>query len=466
MVTYTVIHTADAIRFQPRSLMALALLVLAAIPWFMLVGWFPALLAALFAWLARINQGSRPYAIFSSVYAALAVVLLPPFDFPNNLFNRLEPFFMVLVLGYGLGMALDGVQDSTIWAWLAPLLLLLFAPSVFGMVALFGLAILAALEKQQRFIGINPYQLQRLHLVWLAAGTVFIASLGLILPVPSAFQDPTGGTPIQAAQPAQPRELPKMPIEATSGQPIKVPNTSRIDQTQDSLLMASTAVLYFFVVLLAFFLFNRQLEQGKKTKNSLWDLMPIIAFFILATAFFALALNAPNGGSNPSIGTDTPFSSQGGQPGIAAPEEATTQAPPIVTAQRTWIPFGLAAIALLFAYLLFRRLGKQYRLEPDKEPDNVLFSSIPSQSATNRVRVAYQTFLEYAQAQGIPRTQAETPLEFARRYAEKNPETQEAVTTLTHLYEPVRYGQLADETHALKAEIAAQVVGVLRKENL
>ncbi len=451
-------QTAEATTIQPRSLTALALIILATTPYLNNAPWIPVLAAAAFAWLARINQGSRPYAMFSSVYAALTVILMPPFDFPNNLFNRLEPFFIVLTLGFLLGLALDGIQDNTPWAWAAPLILLLFNPSVQGGIALLGIPVLAALEKQQRFIGKNPYQLETKHLIWLATIIVGLAGLGLVLPKPDTFKDPTGGVPISQAKPAEPKEQEKILLEPTSGLPVKVPNTNRVDQNQDAFFTATTALLYFVVVILGVFLTKTQLEKNKTNKqHSLWDFMPIIAFFILATALLALALNAPNGGSNPSISTSTPLSNNGGQSG-QPPTDPTTQAPAPKTTQPTWIPFVLAAVALLFAYLLFRRLGKQFSLKPDTEPENAIDPNQTTKSATNRIRAAYQTFLEYAQTQGIPRHNAETPLEFVMRYTEKNWETRAASLTLTNLYEPVRYGNQAAEIHAMEAENALKEI--------
>ncbi|MEY4531091.1 MAG: hypothetical protein RLZZ156_1812 [Deinococcota bacterium] len=449
--------TAQSISTEPRSVMSLLCLVFAAIPWAESVSLIPALAAALFAWLARVAKGSRQYAPFSSVYAAAIVFLLPPFDLSSALFNRLEPFFITLALSYLLGMALDGIQDSTPWAWLAPLLLLIFMPNVLGLIATFGLALLAALEKQQRYIGLNPYHLESQTLLKLALVALMIAALGFLLPKPQVFHDPTGGAPISAAQPAQPKEQPKLGLEATSNQPIKIPDTKRLESSSNALFQAANALLFGVVIVLAAFLFNAKLEKRKKTgQNSLWDFMPIIGGMILAIAVLALALNAPNGGSNPNVSTSSSLSggsSESGQAEQLQPEETAEQKP---TQTSLWIPIILTAIGLFFAYLIWRSARKQFLITPELEPENKLFSNIPSQHATNRIRIAYQTFLEYAQTQGIPRHNAETPLEFAVRYSQINSSTQVASLTLTNLYEPVRYGNQAAETHAVAAEQALE----------
>ena len=447
--------TAQPISIEPKNLMALLCLVLAALPWIETISWIPALAAALFAWLARVAKGSRQYAAFSSVYAAAIVFLLPPFEFSSAIFNRLEPFFITLALSYLLGMALDGIQDSTPWAWLAPLLLLIFMPNVLGLIATFGLALLAALEKQQRYIGQNPYHLESQIVLKLTAVALIIAALGFFLPKPQIFQDPTGGKPISAAQPAQPKEQPKSGIQATNNQPMKIPNTKRLESSSDALFQATNAVLFASVIILAAFLLNAKLEQRKKTgQNSLWDFMPILAGVILAIAVLALALNAPNGGSNPNISTSSSLSggsSESGQAEQLQPEETAVQKP---SQTSFWIPIILTAIGLFFAYLIWRSARKQFLITPELELEITTPSSTLSQHATNRVRVAYQAFLEYAQAQGIPRHNAETPLEFAMRYSQINSRTYVATITLTNLYEPVRYGNQAAETHAVAAEQA------------
>ncbi len=449
------IHTAKPISVQPRSLVALALLVLAALPWYPLLPLPVVLAAAVFVFLARASQNTRQYAMFSSVYAAAVVFLLPPYEFAV-LFARLEPFFIALGLSYALGMALDGIQDGTPWAWLAPLVLLILMPSVLGLLAVIGLGILASLEKQQRFVGLNPYHLESKTLLGILGLLGFLAALTVFVPTPRAFQDPTGGLPISAAQPAQPKEPEKTGLQATSGLPSKALNTRRLEPNTSSLLDATTAVLYLGVVILLAFLLRSKLEQRKKTgQNSLWDLMPIVAVLILATVFLALALSAPNGGSNQNFSSSTPMN---GSPPISelppkVPREVLE--PTQASSDRSWIPYVLAALALLVAYWLWRNLNKTFGIAPMLEPVAENNSSITTQSATNRVRLAYQGFLEIAQQKGVPRFEAETPLEFAWRYSQKFPQSQVAAITLTNLYEPVRYGQVAAETHAQQAEQAA-----------
>ena len=80
--------------------------------------------------------------------------------------------------------------------------------------------------------------------------------------------------------------------------------------------------------------------------------------------------------------------------------------------------------------------------------------------ATNRVREAYRVFLELCHSNGIRRANDQTPLEFAAWVGTLAPDSSLDVQNLTKLYEPVRYGQMSDETGALEAE---RIVAALKQ---
>lgn len=437
---------------QQRNYLGLGLLFLAALPWVGAVDLLPVLLAVLLAWGSRQIAGARQYAAYSSIYAGVSVFLLPPFDFPAVFFNRITPFFLVVALGFLLGSALDGVQDGTFWAWLAPLLLFLAFPSAWGALAILGLALLAALEKQKDTVGSKLYLLEPQHLWRLGGVVVLVAALGFLLPRVGNFEDPTqAATLAPIATPAL-----EKPLETPSATPTQNPPqpTRRIQQTNDNFFAITTALLFVGVVILAGFLFRSKLEQRKKNpNNSLWDLIPIIAVLILALAILLLALNAgsgspANGQQSGTISSSSPVIEQG-NPAFEDASDSTTNS----NRASPWLPIMMAALMLLLLYWLYRRASKQFALPPEPEPD-LIPNPVPTQTATNRVRQAYLTFLELATRWGLPRTAAETPLEFARRFGKKFVPFASAAQTLTELYEPVRYGQLAAETHALAAEDA------------
>jgi hypothetical protein len=454
-----VTSTASPISTEPKSLLALLCLVLAALPWVETISLLPALAAALFPWLARVAKGTRQYAAFSSVYAAAIVFLLPATDLSNAILQRLEPFFITLAIGYLLGLALDGIQDNTVWAWLAPLLLLIFMPNGLGFIATFGLAVLAALTKQQQFIGQNPYHLEKNIMLQLTAVALLLGTIGFLFPIPQAFQDPTGGIPVRAAQSVQQKQQSSSELENTNESSSPTSSKKRLESPSNAFYLITTALLFSGILILAAFLLNANFEKRKRTgQNSLWDFMPIIAALILAFALLALAFNPPNNDSNPKLSTNSTMSG-----GSSASEQANELPPDEIEEQTPaqtplWIPLILIAIGAFFAYLIWRNTKKQLFNTPDFEPETTSRSSTPSQHATNRVRIAYQTFLEYTQTQGFPRHNAETPLEFAVRYSEKNITTRAATITLTNLYEPVRYGKQAAENHAIEAEQALEEI--------
>ncbi len=68
-----------------------------------------------------------------------------------------------------------------------------------------------------------------------------------------------------------------------------------------------------------------------------------------------------------------------------------------------------------------------------------------------RVRAAYRAFLLLMRGE-LPKRTSETPQEYAARIALRRPRLAVAVRELTGLYEPVRYGGLADDAEAARAE--------------
>jgi len=75
----------------------------------------------------------------------------------------------------------------------------------------------------------------------------------------------------------------------------------------------------------------------------------------------------------------------------------------------------------------------------------------PGARHAGRVRAAYRVFLRRMRRL-LPKRGSETPQEYARRIAAQRPDLARAVWALTRLYEPVRYGGLADEAEAAQAE--------------
>jgi Domain of unknown function (DUF4129) len=116
-------------------------------------------------------------------------------------------------------------------------------------------------------------------------------------------------------------------------------------------------------------------------------------------------------------------------------------------------------IVLLAAYWAYRITRETPGNSIPEEPEISTNSSLVTQiQATNRVRAAYRAFLEHCQTLDIRRSNFQTSLEFAAWLGTQFPDSSRDVLALSKLYEPVRYGQLSDETGALEAERLLQAI--------
>lgn len=117
------------------------------------------------------------------------------------------------------------------------------------------------------------------------------------------------------------------------------------------------------------------------------------------------------------------------------------------------LALGTLALALLIVGLAFA-LWKLLRSRAHEAEDPLAGGAgvrRRTERHAGRVRAAYRAFL-LAMRPRLPRPASETPHEYAHRIAAREPALAEAVWGLTRLYEPVRYGGLADEAEAAAAE--------------
>ncbi|WP_456446148.1 DUF4129 domain-containing protein, partial [Oceanithermus sp.] len=117
------------------------------------------------------------------------------------------------------------------------------------------------------------------------------------------------------------------------------------------------------------------------------------------------------------------------------------------------LALGTLALALLIVGLAFA-LWKLLRSRAHEAEDPLAGGAgvrRRTERHAGRVRAAYRAFL-LAMRPRLPRATSETPHEYAQRIAVREPALAEAVWGLTRLYEPVRYGGLADEAEAAAAE--------------
>lgn len=110
----------------------------------------------------------------------------------------------------------------------------------------------------------------------------------------------------------------------------------------------------------------------------------------------------------------------------------------------------LVLLSLVLGYLLVRMLRRREE-ETALALEEASVSGAPSAQHAGRVRAVYQAFLQRMRPR-IAKLQSETPQEYARRVAAHFPRLADAVWGMTQLYEPVRYGGLADDQEAEQAE--------------
>jgi hypothetical protein len=250
-------------------------------------------------------------------------------------------------------------------------------------------------------------------------------------------------------------QKPKAPNDSeTQNSSVRRPRTTK-SQSDDSslqtlLLFSNFALMLGAAGLLIGVLRNRfQTGQGKRRVD--WsELIPLIGAFILTTALFLLSASAPpGGGTTRASQTQT----QSGSAARAAnPEVIRPSASNSVQRTNPMLSVVMFLIVLAAAYWAYRIT----RLKSNLEPTDPQIQTDPSLEArlraTNRVREAYKQFLEHCQSLGIERFSAQTSLEFANDLAQNQTVAGEDVLVLTKIYEPVRYGQLTDESGALEAE--------------
>ncbi len=200
-------------------------------------------------------------------------------------------------------------------------------------------------------------------------------------------------------------------------------------------------------------------RQRVDRKSLLLVLLSVISL-ALGITLFALAF--------PGKGIGLGYASQS----VASPtgaQQISGQSQPATTNKTSWLglflllaAFGVLVLVALMAYLLFQLL----RHEPTVDPEETATPPPGRRSPAfaGRVRTAYREFLRLMLAHA-PASRSETPREYARRLERRYPELADWVRELTDLYEPVRYGGLADEREAARAEELARLIAAeLEKE--
>ena len=186
--------------------------------------------------------------------------------------------------------------------------------------------------------------------------------------------------------------------------------------------------------------------------------MLVLAALVLVSLFFWMAwygflYGGEGGGAGafapPPAPATAPSAPPGAEPG-PAPAPALRWPGRVLGGVLLLGTIALAALIAALAFALWRLLrGRAPAAEGAAEGGGA--TGPRTERLAGRVRAAYRAFL-LVMRPWLPRQASETPHEYAHRIAAREPALAEAVWGLTRLYEPVRYGGLADEAEAAAAE--------------
>jgi Domain of unknown function (DUF4129) len=436
-------------------------LVFTALIGFGWLNWLPpgvVFAAVLLPFLIRRNVKMQPFAQWASVYAGVSAFLILPLNF-SNLLERLSWMVMGLVLAFLIGLAFDGIQERNHFAWLAGLILLILNPSATGVIGVLGLCVLGALHARASRIRVAVQFQNRSGMIVLAILGLTITAFSVLLTRPTGFQ--FTDAPISVSKPktstkpkATNSNLETINSGRSSVQKIQPPDSG----LQNVLLLANFALLLVMMALLFALLRNQTRTVKGHRKPDFSELIPLFGAFLILLALFIWASTPPprlEGRKTPSEIQSANQNPTRGKPTNPPKSklEQTGRTNPIVTV-------FMLLIVLAAAYWAYRITREKTGNPIQEEPEMSSNSSLEKQiQATNRVREAYRVFLELCGVQGVRRASDQTSLEFAALVGTLAPDSSTEILSLTKLYEPVRYGQLSDESGALEAE---RIVAVLK----
>jgi Domain of unknown function (DUF4129) len=438
-------------------------LVFTALIGFGWLNWLPlgvVFAAVILPFLIRRNAKTQMFAPWASVYAGASAFLILPLNF-SNLLERLSWMALGILLAWLIGLAYDGIQERNRFAWLAGLILLILNPSAAAVIGVIGLCVLGALQARAARIRVGVQFQNRSGMIALAILGLTIAAFSVLLTRPAGFQFSDATMPVSKPKTETKPKTTDSSIENTNSSRSSVQKVQNPDAgLQNVLLLANFALLLVMMAMLFALLRNRTRTAKGRRKPEFSELIPLFGAFLVLLALFVWASTPP-----PRLGgTKTPAEIQSGSQNpsrgkpITAPKsklEQSNRASPILTVV-------MLLIVLAAAYWAYRITREETQNAIPEEPETSSNSSLTSQiQATNRVREAYRVFLELCNANGIRRANDQTSLEFAAWVGTLAPDSSLDVQDLTKLYEPVRYGQLSDESGALEAE---RIVTVLKQD--
>jgi hypothetical protein len=418
------------------------------------------LIGVLIVFAFRQHPRTNRYAAYSSIYAAVPVFAIPPWA-GFWFLERLQMFFVALLLAHLLGLAFDGARHGSFWAWLAPLIVFVIQPTALGLLPVFGFGALGAFEHRRQRMGV--WSQSPPGLVLLAALGLLVALILLPLPRPgSPLGNQTVNRPVPIVKPeqTQPQESkPFGPVPQTPKTQLPtLPNV--LEVFSQSFMVINLAMLS---VLVCVTILTLRYRSRARDEGSRWeDTLPLIAATVLGLMVLLYGASAPAGGSasqGENSGRQSGLQRSRTDQGTDSSSTTDTLSRP---AQNPWPTVVLALLtAASIAWVMLRNSGRVVQLELRPTEDQ---GPLDPEAATSRVREAYRAFLALCTRNGLVRLESETPLEFAQRVGQRQALALNPASALTRIYEPVRYGGVSDSavSDSGDAQAAQRALDALR----
>jgi len=258
-------------------------------------------------------------------------------------------------------------------------------------------------------------------------------------------QEPTGATP-SSEQTIRPEPVIVLP-----------PWQLLVFKAFNRLIDVSLVALLLLLAVLWWRLLTTPAERQRVDRRSLILVLLALAGLTLAAIWLPMAF--------PGEGTGLDYGSHGAVVESGDLEAGGESPTPKHVTQNSWLGYlliiaslGVLAIIGVMIYLVVKLLG--YEPQPAAKEASAPPPGKRTPEFAGRVRTAYREFLRLMLAHA-PASRSETPREYARRLEKRFPQLADWVRELTDLYEPVRYGGLADEREAARAE---EMVGLIAAE--
>ncbi|WP_293915404.1 DUF4129 domain-containing protein, partial [Deinococcus sp.] len=401
--------------------------------------------------LARLSDDSRSVGWLLVVLGATAAALT---QWPNL---YLTGTFWAYGLALGTGALLSlGVLEGGRWIGMVPgLVVLLVAPTPIGLAALLLSALsLAGMDSRAH------RSLERGAALVGVLGTVIglvavVGALSLLLPTPT----PVTRSPASIAVPAPPRPVASQPLPQVTGGPGPLrPRTRSVVRGSSAALFETLTPLAGLLLVICIWLTLRRAQAKKliEGKSNWTDYVAVagMAALLIMLLILSLGVRGGGGGSAGEAVTGT-LPTEAGAP-VRPSLETTVQSPGgalflNVLAVLAVLIFGAMAV-LLWKLQPPRTALAGKESEALDEAPALPPSAPPPPAPLHRVRLAWQRAERELSRSGLGRSASETPQEATRRWAQALPDAAAELSTLSALYQPVRYGGVVGETDADQAD--------------